>query len=92
MHSEIIHHDTGATTFAGRDAVNLFRAITLKSALGLYAKSKLLTTRGLTPTLMLTLAGEYTGKKYKRGQHAQAAEELDAWIQTMRCALPITHQ
>jgi len=91
MNSEIIHHSTGSTTFAGRDAVNLFRAITLKSALNAYAKHKMLMTRSLTPSIMLQMAEEYTGKAYKRGQQAKAAEDLTAWIQTMQAALPVTH-
>ena len=78
-----------ATSFVGKDAVNLFRAATLKASLTMYAKHKMLSTRGLTPTLMLSLATEYTGKKYKRGQHQQAADDIVIWIETMKSALPI---
>lgn len=88
--SEIIHHEGGGTTLAGKDAVNLYRAATLKSALNLYAKSNILLARNITPTSMLTMATGYTGKKYKRGQHAQAAADVDVWVQTMKAALPVT--
>ncbi len=76
----------------GPDAVNLYRTICLKAALNLYAKCKLLTTRGVTPTSMLSMASEYTGKKYKRGQHAQAAIDVGVWVDTMKAALPIEHK
>jgi len=34
----------------------------------------------LTRTRALELASQITGKAYKRGQHAIAASDLDAWI------------
>lgn len=89
--SEIVLNN-GSTTFAGPDAVNLFRAISLKSSLSLYAKCGMRPTRMVTPTMMLQMATEYTGKKYKRSQHAQAAADMNAWIQTMKTALPITDE
>lgn len=84
-------HEGGGTSFVGPDAVNLYRAITLKVALKMYAKSGMLMTRTVRPTNMLLLATEYTGKSYKRGEHAKAAEELTVWIETMKTALPITN-
>ena len=36
--------------------------------------------RILTRTRALQLAGQITGKTYKRGQHAIAAADLDAWL------------
>lgn len=86
--SEIVHHQ-GGTTFAGPDAVNLVRATYLVSALRMYAKSRMLMTRGATPTHMLRLAGQYTGKTYKRGEHLQAADDVAKWADTMRAALPV---
>lgn len=80
----------GDTSFVGPDAVNLYRAITLKSALTMYAKHKMLTTRGLTATMMLSMAHEYTGHPYKRGDHQKAADDLVIWIETMKAAMPIT--
>lgn len=89
--SEIVHHD-GGTTITGKDGMNLYRAITLKAALNLYAKTKMLATRNATPTAMLQMATEYTGKTYKRGQHAQAAADVDVWVQTMKAAMPVTDE
>lgn len=88
--SEIIHHKSGGITLAGPDAVNLYRAITLKQSLLLYHKIKMIPTRGVTPTVMLTMATEYTGKTYKRGQYEQAATDVDVWVQTMKAALPVS--
>ena len=38
----------------------------------------------LTRTRALQLAGQITGKTYKRGQHAIAAADLDEWIAANR--------
>ena len=35
----------------------------------------------ITATSMLAMAKEYTGKTYKRGQHAQAALDMAEWIE-----------
>lgn len=80
---------SGGTSFVGPDAVNLFRAATLKGALKMYAACKIVPTRGVTATSMLKMATPYTGKTYKRGEHAKAAEDMTAWIETMKAALPI---
>jgi len=74
-----ITHEGGATTFAGRDAVEVFRAKTVASALKLYARTRMKVNRAYTPTNMLAVATEITGKKFKRGQYMEAAEALDAW-------------
>lgn len=87
--SEIVHHN-GGTTFAGPDAVSLVRAVYLKQALVMYARSKLLMTRGATPGFMLVEATKYTGHKYKRGAYTEAAKDLADWIATMKAALPVT--
>lgn len=89
--SEIIRHN-GGTTLAGPDAVNLFRAITLVSALRLYARTRMLMTRGATPTRLLAWAKEYTGKTYKRGDYVQAADDVQKWVNTMKAALPVTNE
>lgn len=38
----------------------------------------------LSRTRALELASQITGKTYKRGQHAIAAADLDAWIEANR--------
>jgi hypothetical protein len=88
MTESYIKHSTGGTMLVGPDAVNLFRALTLKSSLGLYAKCGMIPTRGVTITKILALATEYTGKKYKRGDAAKAEADVKAWCDAMRAALP----
>ena len=86
--SSIVHHN-GGTTITGADAMNYFRALHVRMALQMYIKTGLLPTRGVGPARMLALATEYTGKTYKRGQHAVALEDIEVWVQTMKAALPI---
>lgn len=88
--SEIIHHASGGTTLAGPDAVNLYRALTLASALSLYARTGMKMTRGAGPAQMLAMAKEYTGKAYKRTELLQASVDVKTWADTMKAALPIT--
>lgn len=82
----------GGTMFVGPDAISLYRAITLRAALRMYAQCGMLPTRGMTPTKMLQAAAEYTGKAYGRGNvnKCQAAvKDLDVWIAAMRAAIPV---
>ena len=90
--SEIVHHK-GGTTLVGPDAINLFRAATLASGLRLYARTGMLLTRGATPTYLLALAKEYTGKTYKgKDKYLTAAEDVRVWCETMKAALPVTDE
>ena len=90
MTSHIDHRTGGGSSYVGPDAVNLYRAVTVASGLRMYARSKMLLTRGATITVLLRIAGEYTGKKYKRGQAELASEDMRVWIETMKAALPTT--
>jgi hypothetical protein len=85
--SQVTIFNNGGMMFSGPDAVNLARAISVKSALRLAMVG--LSIRGVTKTGLLKIASEYTGKKYKRGEYQQAREDLDLWIETMKLALPI---
>jgi hypothetical protein len=91
QNSEVIAHDAGMT-FVGPDAVNAVRAAHLKVALSLYAETGMLTTRGATPTVLLKMATEYTGHKYKRGAYLEAAQDVADWLATMKAALPFTDE
>jgi hypothetical protein len=90
--SSISIHKSGGMTFSGPDATNLFRAMTLASSLGLYAKCGMIPTRGVTITVMLKMATEYTGKKYKRGDAAKAQADVKQWCEAMKAALPIVKE
>lgn len=80
--------DGKCTTFVGPDATNYFRAEVLASSLKLYAVAKICPTRGVGPAAMLKMATGYTGKKYKRGEHLKAAEDVSKWAAEMKAALP----
>lgn len=72
-----IQKTDGGTIFTGED-VNTFVLITLKSGLKLYAETGMKPNRMWTATAMLRKASEFTGKAYKRGQAAIAAQDLQA--------------
>lgn len=91
MDDSYISGGPGGVSFVGHDAVHLFRAVTLKHAILMLAKG-IVPTRGLTSKRALVMAGEYTGMRYKRGQHEEAVRDLDIWIATMRAALPVVER
>ena len=64
------------------DNIETYRLIVLKQALEMFAKFRMQANRQLTPTHMLKLASAATRNNYKRGQHAQAALDLVALIET----------
>lgn len=88
--SSITHHQSGAITFAGPDAVEVFRVATLASAMGLY-KHGISPGRGcMTGPQALKDASRYTGVTYKRGEYDRAKVDLKVWIETMKSAIPTT--
>lgn len=54
--------------------IDRFQALAIRGHCRLMAKG--MTHSKLTKTRVLELAGNVTGKTYKRGQHAQAAEDI----------------
>lgn len=76
----ITQNASGGTTFTGKDDVALFSVITLKTAIGMYVRSKMIANRRLTPATMLAMAGEVTGKTYKRTQMQQALDDLTKYV------------
>jgi hypothetical protein len=89
MDSEISIHKGGGVTYAGPDATNLFRAKMLRASIRMHRDCGMIPTRGVTITKMFAIAGQYSGKKYKRGQHDAAIADLDLWINAMIAALPV---
>jgi hypothetical protein len=75
MNGQIRYNEKGdAQSFSGENAVDIFRAATLASALGLLKVG--IGIRGLTKTRALMMATEYTGVKYKRGEFDKARDDL----------------
>lgn len=60
------------------EQIDRFRIICIKQGLQMYAKFKMLPTRNVSATQLLTMASAVTGKAYKRGQHAIAAADVAA--------------
>lgn len=86
--SSITYNAKGdAVCFAGPDAVELYRAAVLNSAIGLLSKG-IRPARGMTMTKALAMATRYTGRTYKRTEHEQARNDINIWVQTMKLALP----
>ena len=89
MPDSYIHTFPGGTAFVGNDAVRLYAAITLRSAIKLYLKAGIIMTRGATISSLLRQAGARTGKTYRRGQGEAAVADLTTWITAMQSALPV---
>jgi hypothetical protein len=64
--------------------IERFRLICLKQGLQMYSKFKMLPTKTVNATKLLKLASAATGKAYKRGQHAQAALDVAALVETLK--------
>lgn len=79
----------GHTAFVGPDAMRLVRATTLRAAIAFHKKTGMQISRTFTITTLLRVAGEFSGKTYKRGQHQAAIDDLTVWIETMKAALPM---
>jgi len=71
------------TTVITNPDPDLLQAITVKHACKLYANTKIRPNRHTTPTRLLELASQFTGKTYKRGQHMRAYHDLDALLQAV---------
>ena len=88
MKESSIHYGKSFTAFDGPDAVAYFRATVIYHGLRLYAKTGMKPNRAYSPSAMLRVAGEITGKSYKRGEYLLAADDLETWAKTMKAALP----
>lgn len=86
----VYNKDGSLSALVGKDAVHLMRVQTIISGLrmNIATGGRMVLTRGATPTKLLALAGEYTGKKYKRTQKEEAMADLQVWFNTMKAALP----
>ncbi len=93
MSQDGIHYNAqgDAVSFSGHDAVEIYRAATLASALGLLSKG-ICPTRGLTRRKALAMCERYTGQHYRNtvAEIERARADLRVWVQTMKSALPVT--
>lgn len=89
MDSALHVKDGKITAYVGYDATTLYRVRMLKSFIDLHKKTGMIPTRGVTITKMFKMAEEYTGQRYKRGEHDRAVADLSVWISAMLSALPV---
>lgn len=76
------------TTLSGPDATECFRAAILASSLRLWAKTKIIPTRGVTITRMLAMATRYTGRTWQRSEVLACADAVSVWVANMQAGLP----
>lgn len=83
----------GATVMEG-DAIKLYGWKVLQQAIGLYMKTGMIPTRGVTISFMLKQATAITSKKYKNNRPGwQAAyDDLQVSCDTLRAAMPVVDQ
>jgi hypothetical protein len=60
--------------------------VTLKQALSIHVKTegRMRLTRMATPTNMLKMASEYTGKRYRRGEQNVALQDLVMVLESLK--------
>lgn len=88
MTDSYIQTDASGTMFAGPDAVQLFKAMQIKSALKMW-KVGLKARRGIRLKDLLGMVSQHTGKAYKRTEIDVAIDDLEQWIEAMKAALPV---
>jgi len=87
MNDSQVSISNSGVMFSGTDAVNLYRAMSVRASLRIVGIG--MSIKGVSKTGLLKIASEYTGKQYKRGEYEKAREDLTTWIETMKLALPI---
>ena len=89
MTDSYIHNNQSGTTYVGPDAVQLFRAKSIRGALRLWTHG-LKPSRGVRLRDLIDAASSITGKRYpKRASHIPfIMEDLEVWMSTMQSALP----
>ena len=79
----MITHSEGMTIYTGAH-VTMFQAMVLRTGLKMYARTKVQPNALFTPTNMLEAAGRITGRRYRRGQYMEAANDLSVFIAIMQ--------
>lgn len=74
------------TTIDTPDGIAAFRALCTAQALEMWVKHKMLTTRGATPSYLMRLATQITGKTFKPRNYAGAAVALREMLKAQRAA------
>ncbi|QIV65883.1 hypothetical protein Cp1R7AA1_020 [Mesorhizobium phage Cp1R7A-A1] len=78
--------NNNGTVIATGNGVSVFQAITIKSALKLYAKTGIKANRAYTPTNMMAMAKKITGKKLAARDYMGGVAALESWIEEQKAA------
>jgi hypothetical protein len=87
-----IVQSSGGITFSGKEAVTVYQAVVLKTAISMYAKTGMRVNRAYTPKAMLATASSITGNKYKRGEYSKAVSDLEKSIEKMKENIPVERE
>ena len=80
----MITQNEGTTIYTGAH-ITMFQAMVLRTGLKMYARTKTQPNALFTPANMLDAASRITGRKYRRGQYMEAANDLSVFIAIMEC-------
>ena len=86
--SYLLISDGKVSGYIGPDATALFHAMTTRGSLRLW-KYGIRINRRTSLKLLLAKATFFTHKAYKSKDIDSAMDDLTAWIDAMRCALPV---
>ncbi len=89
MKPRIEHHKSGAVSFVGKEAVNVYACLAIAGGLRFYAKTGMRINRDYTPKNMLAFVERTTGRKFKRSQLVEAADFLTAFAQNARRGMDV---
>ena len=94
MSDSYIQNSQSGTAYVGPDAVQFFRAKSIRYALHLWHRTGLRPSRGVRLRDLIDAASDITGKKYpKRTSHIPfIVDDLEVWMSAMQSALPETSQ
>ena len=79
----MITQKEGTTVYTGAH-ITMFQAMVLRTGLQMYARTKIQPNALYTPANMLDAAGRITGRRYRRGQYMEAANDLSVFIAIMQ--------
>lgn len=79
------------TMFSGDESMRIYQAIAVKHALKLHSKG-IKVNRHTTNKILLDLATNFTGKKYKRTDLMTASDDVAAWIDKARETADIRYE
>lgn len=85
--NHIEQHESGSMSFTGPDAVKVYQATVVGSALRLYARTGMKANRAYTPSAMMRVATALTGKKFKAREYLEAADALKDWAEAQALAI-----